>query len=409
MTGWPWPRRRGPPRVTVYRPAAVGLSRFGLWRPLPPALAGAEIPPGRFDAETMFFDVFHAGGGGILCLGPPLEGCRPEGLTARADAQGAPALAARTEGPRIPQQFASRLTLAGPGLGGIEALVFDGGGRQVEVPVNPGQARLLAGRRVLLTVSRDNPLPWIRDWARFHARLHGADAVLFYDNGSTAYGLDEVAAALAEVEGFREVVVVSWPFPYGVGGEPGQPAPDNYCQTGALDHARRCFCPRARSVLNLDVDELLLPGRAGIFAQVERSFRAVLLFRGVWVEAPGIDTLEAARRLRHGDCRFAWSAQLEALAAGRGEALCRTKWAAVPWRCDADLEWGVHGVYPATERAKARRGWRALDRTVAYRHFRQINTGWKTDRWRSSPDFDAVCRPDPALAAALDAAFGATG
>ena len=57
----------------------------------------------------------------------------------------------------------------------------------------PGGA--FAGRNCLMTLSRDNALDWIRDWAAFHVREHGADAVLFFDNGSTDYRPEEILAA----------------------------------------------------------------------------------------------------------------------------------------------------------------------------------------------------------------------
>ncbi|MFX8481515.1 hypothetical protein ABTL74_19375, partial [Acinetobacter baumannii] len=55
------------------------------------------------------------------------------------------------------------------------------------LPVQPNLSHLFAGRRVLLTLSRNNAPRWIADWIRFYATLHGADAVLLYDNASDRY------------------------------------------------------------------------------------------------------------------------------------------------------------------------------------------------------------------------------
>ena len=68
---------------------------------------------------------------------------------------------------------------------------------------------------MLLTLSRNNDLRWIRDWVRFHVREHGADAVLFFDNGSTGYGPPEIEAALAGIGGVGRSVCVAAVFPYG--------------------------------------------------------------------------------------------------------------------------------------------------------------------------------------------------
>jgi hypothetical protein len=162
-----------------------------------------------------------------------------------------------------------------------------------------------------------------------------------------------------------------------------------------LDHARRCFCPAASSVLNLDVDELLPRKGPAIFARLEASPLAAVHFRGLWVECDGIRERAQALALRHRDCDHVWRQQLEALESGARDRLCRTKWAAVPSRCGAGTEWGVHEVYAATPEAReTSKAWRTTDETIHYRHFRQINAGWKSDRWRSSEPFDVVCVPD---------------
>lgn len=392
-------------RITIYRPASVGLSQFGLARPLPERLKDRERAAERFDFETLFFDVFRSPAtGSVQCLGPPLDGCIPGGMPPRfMSADGAVAPKQRLEPPRIPQQNTSRLTVADPGGG---TLLLDIAGTTVRVAVNPPHDKQLSGCRVLVTLCKDYPLRWIADWATFYVRLHGADAVLLYDNGSTAYGPDELGAALADIPGLREVAIVAWPFRYGVGGRPGDLEIDNFCQTGALDHARRCFCAEARSVLNVDIDELLPPGDQPVFEQVETSGYAVLLFRGVWAEAPDVTSRDDLSRVRHADCSYVWQSQMNMLMLGQDETLCRTKWAAVPARCAADVEWGVHDIYPADKRAhNTQREWRTLNRFLAYRHCRQINTGWKIDRWQSSPNFDDVCTPDPEMAAAFSLAF----
>jgi hypothetical protein len=396
-------------RITIYRPASVRLSQFAMKRPMPDCVMALAQARERFDDETMFFDVFRSDSGeSILCLGPPLDGCHPAGLALRLSGpHNLSPLTQRLDAPRIKLQHTSRLTVSGPGLD--DTLLLAAGETSASIAVNQSHAALLAGRRVVTTLSRDNPLPWIRDWAVFYVRLHGADAVLLYDNGSKDYTLEEIAAALSGIAGLRDVVIVSWPFPYGlgVGLEPRAPSVDNFCQTGSLDHARRCFCPQARSVLNVDIDELLPPRKRTIFEKVEESPHAVLLFHGVWAEAPGIDSAEALRRVRHRDCRSVWQSQIDMLALRKTETLCRTKWVAVPSRCHPDVEWGVHDIYPATDNAhETQRSWRKRDRSMAYRHCRQINVGWKTDRWRSSVDFNSVCSPDQEMAIAFSRAFG---
>lgn len=393
-------------RTTIYRPSSVGLSSFGLKRPLPDGLAGrADQATDRFDFETMFFDIFRSGDN-VLCLGPPLDGCMPGRHAPRiSDARSLLPLKYQVTAPRVPEQHTSRLSVSHLAAD-CATLQLEAAGARIDIAIQASQTGLLSDRRVLVTLSKDYPLQWIVDWATFHVRLQGADAVLLYDNGSLNYSLDDLAAALSGVDGLREVVVVDWRFRYGVDGKAGEQVLDNYCQTGALDHARRCFCTQARSVLSLDIDELLPPGDQSVFEQVETSSHAVILFHGIWAEAPGIESLDDVSGVRHRDCSYAWRSQIKTLAAGKWDGLCRTKWVAVPARCSPDVEWGVHDVYPAAAQAhKTRRQWRSLDRTLAYRHCRQINTGWKTDRWKSSGTFGVVCSPDPEMMNALSRVF----
>ncbi len=394
-------------RITIYRPASVGLSSFGLRRTRPHGLKDrADEAADRFDFETMFFDVFRSGDG-VLCLGPPLEGCFPGRIVPRISDARSPIVPEQyIAAPRIPEQHTSRLSVSNlASNGGMVQL--EAAGVTLDVAVNPSQAEVLSGRRVLVTLSKDYPLHWIVDWAAFHVRTQGADAVLLYDNGSLSYSLDDLAASLSGVGGLREVVIVAWPFPYGVGGLPGENDLDNFCQTGALDHARRCLCTEALSVLNLDIDELLPQGEQSIFEQVETSSHAVILFHGIWAEAPGVESLDDVKGVRHGDCVFAWRSQIKMLARGKPDGLCRTKWVAVPARCGPDVEWGVHEIYPAAASAhRTQRQWSMLDLSIAYRHCRQINNGWKSDRWRSSANFDEVCSLDLGMTAALSRAFG---
>lgn len=392
-------------RVTFYTPRSLHLSQFGAQRTLPPVLAEHPLVA-QFDSDTLFFDVFSLSPNAVLCLGPPLDACLPpiQPSTPRRTGN-----AVRTQTHRIRQQFSNRTLLTGTGAGRESAIELEANGVLHRADVSPDASELLARRRVVVTLSKDNPLHWIRDWAEFYVRQHGADAILIYENGSSGYTPPDIGAALESIEGLAEIVIVDWPFPYGAGGPAsGQPALDNFCQTGALDHARRCLCRKSRSVLNVDIDELLIADGASIFERVERSPHAALLFHGIWAEAPGITDAGTLQTVRHSDCIFAWREQLEAFAMGRLTPLCRSKWVAVPSRCSEHLEWGIHEVYAATRWGRlTRRFWLRRDAAIAFRHCRQINTGWKIERWRTSPDFEQRCVADRAMSAAMTDVFGA--
>jgi len=153
-----------------------------------------------------------------------------------------------------------------------------------------------------MTISKNNPLDWIGDWAEFYVRVHGADAILLYDNGSTDYDLGDIRDRLTSIDGLADSLIVPWTFPYGPGVGPRNVQDSFYCQPGALDHARRRYCAAARSVLNSDIDELVVtrPGDS-IFERAESSGRAAMVFSGIWVETT---ESRSAQPMRHADCRY---------------------------------------------------------------------------------------------------------
>jgi len=113
----------------------------------------------------------------------------------------------------------------------------------------------------LVTMQKDNPLRLIRDWTRWHKRLHGVGQLILYDNGSKDYGYDELADALYEED--LQSVLVNWDFPYTWDGHAwdcqdsrkGLWAP--WPQMGALNHCYLKF-GRCGWLLNLDIDEYLV-------------------------------------------------------------------------------------------------------------------------------------------------------
>jgi hypothetical protein len=242
------------------------------------------------------------------------------------------------------------------------------------LPVQPNLCERFAGRRVLFTLSKDNPLRWIADWASFHAAGHGCDAVLFYDNGSTLYGHDALRATLAAVPGIKTVTVLDWPYSYGVEGA------SNYCQFCMLEHARRRFLSRARSVVNADIDELPVTrdGRS-IFEVVEASATGYIQSK---VRFVGNATGAAPEQRRHRDF----------VHRDREEEYSLPKWAAVPARCPDDVVWRVH-------RIEGMRSDEAAADNVQFRHFKAINTNWLRPRWQAGVAIGADALPDDELAA----------
>ncbi|TIX49671.1 hypothetical protein [Alteraurantiacibacter aquimixticola] len=348
----------------------------------------------RYDWDTLFYDVYRAGKH-VVFQGPPFLNLL-EPLRQSAPFKGAfglPFFRARHFGEKKRGEIwlrsdASEIAINGP-IG------------RYNIDVQPDMAESFAGRRVITTLSKDNDLRWIADWVRFHVRIHGADGVLFYDNRSTAYALEELQATLDEAAGPDvRAVAVSWPFAYGpqgglAGAVNGVEADwdSDFCQTGSLQHARHRFLRHARSVLNVDVDELVL-GTNGesIFAATEASRAGFTKFPGRWISG------HTDHPVTRETCRHADFIYRDAVGDGGEDLTCPPKWCVVPGRGDRLRDsWSVHNLFGAKANLR-------LSDQFVYRHMRAISTSWKEQRWEGDAATDHGPRDEE-----LGAAFAAAG
>jgi hypothetical protein len=76
-------------------------------------------------------------------------------------------------------------------LATAKVLTVEIGSHTFTVPINAIDQGL-AGLNTIYTLSRDNDLNWLRDWARFHVEHHNLQAIVLFDNGSTAYDLAKI-------------------------------------------------------------------------------------------------------------------------------------------------------------------------------------------------------------------------
>lgn len=139
-----------------------------------------------------------------------------------------------------------------------------------------------AGLNCILALSRDNDLRWIADWARFNVEVHGAQACLLFDNGSTRYGLDALERALAPAKtGLRMVRIVPIERPYGPQGVHKHRGAGKYLQLALLDVARQRFLAEARAVLLSDIDELVI-GTPSVFDAAVGRRAGYVSIPGAW-------------------------------------------------------------------------------------------------------------------------------
>jgi hypothetical protein len=310
-----------------------------------------------FDALTLFYDCFWRDGGQqILLVGPP-------GLTAER-------FIARPSGTALRVSTHTSLSVTVTALEGAppdtQSIDVIAAGETLPLTVRPSSAENLSGSRLLFSVNKDNDLAWIREWALFHATLHGTDSVVLFDNGSTRYSREDIEATLREVPGIAKVAVPQWRVSFG----PIDPAVRvnpywaRFFQIGTMSVALRRYGERAYGLLNCDIDELVdVSSGTSIYDLARRSRGGLVAFRGTWIEA----THEGARHRDHtrrlSDAKAAQSRQRK-------------------WALDPSRAWvrGL-GVHPYWHWIHGRPPFsKTMPADATYWHFKPISTNWKVKR-----------------------------
>lgn len=300
----------------------------------------------RFDARTLWLDaVWRNGVVRLIC--PRLNNLAPAMRGARF------ALDGRAVRARF-RTYDRHTVISLPSARCPAGVSVEVGGWRGESAVHGPEAGF-AGRNVLVTLSKDNDPAWIEDWVRFHMIHHGADAVLFIDNGSEEYGRAAVQAAL-EAAGVPVARVLSTSVPYGPRGRKPYANSELFLQFCVLNAVRHRFLWDARAVLNCDLDELVM-SEGSIFDRAAASRFGYLAFPGYWVHPePGFEGVpfHAAHGWRDDPAQA-----------------CPDKWCMVPSGPLRGFEWRQHRLerlpFPTWFRAKDAWFW----------HCRNITNGWK--------------------------------
>jgi hypothetical protein len=342
--------------VLIINPASMVVPKDGLLERIPPRppesrQAGYDL---AFDRKTLFYDVFRVGSQ-VMLIGPPL-------LNLRSAVESA-SLFANDKAASVAAQFidlnrASRSILECDKR--AQSITFDFPDFAVCTDIGVDGAELFEDKRAIVTKSKNNRLRWIEDWLTYHVRIHGVDAVLLYDNNSDAYDLDALRNTLAKVQGIKVAVIVVWNYLFGPSGWPSKIWDSDYCQYGALEHARWRFLRRARSVLNCDIDELVVStDDRTVFEHAEGHEAGFVQFHGRWIENVRLNgEAEGHQELRHAVFGYYVADSPHP----------STKWCAVPTAIADDRQWLVHKISgsPVTG-----------EQGLLYRHFKGITTHWK--------------------------------
>ncbi len=341
----------------------------------------ADRPDGYdagYDFLTLAYDAFYRReADAIWLICPKLANFRPLLDRAAFDLDGAPLVVRRVRS--FLRHDIVELPAPGPGRLGC---ALHGFRAEIDAP-EPDRATF-AGRNVLVTVSRNNELDWIRDWVRFHARIHGADALLLFDNGSEIYEAGEIADALAAEDALRSARILSADFPYGPLGRGRSKFDGNFLQAGLLNIARLKHLSTARAALQCDVDELVVPRRGRtVFDAAAQARSGYVKFAGRWVY-PEVAPGAVARHRDH-------------MLSDVPPRTCPPKYCVVPGGPLRAHSWATHRIRGLPF------GWRFLSREFCFLHCRGISDFWKG---RPRPLAEGAGRRDAEAEAILARAFG---
>jgi hypothetical protein len=368
---------------------------------LPAGVRRAPRTPGRkrprefleaFDADGMFYDCFwHVDGKRVLLVGPPPvnveAGYRLAKFTALPSRQALEV--------RFHISLSAMITELGDVPAGSTDIEIAFGSETVALPIRPNLSKQLAGKRLLFSMNKNNELAWIREWAAFHAKLHGTNTVVLFDNGSTAYSTDDVVETLRGVPGLSHVAVPVWRQRFGRT-DPAvklNPYWAHFPQIASMSDVLRRYGAEAGGILNADIDELVeAPGGQSIYELASATRHGLAVFRGRWIEATPLG--DAAIDHRDFGLRFADPKRARARP---------NKWALDPKRgWVANLK-----VHPYWHWIAGRPMFSKISPPGAqYWHFRGISTNWKVNRTAALP-WRETLEADAELAAAFAKAGGA--
>lgn len=309
----------------------------------------------RFDSTTLFYDCVRLADRGTYLFTAPrlLNLYKPfiEGL--RIDGK-APTKVKRRKWLRCEQ-----VEVTAP----EGAVTVELEGHVHTIAARTGLAAGFAGANSLLAVNKNNKLKWIRDWASYYNRAHGADAVVLFDNGSTDYSPQDIADTLGEIDGLRQVAVFSAPYPYGPTDRSRKlEISPRFFQTSMLNIARRDALAQARAVLSVDIDEIAVSHTGDkVFDMAVNNPVGMISIHGSWIFPPE----EATEASDHGVHVFRQVPDKK----------CNRKWCLTPNGIMSKFGWAVHQIGGplqdiATNQSK-----------VSLLHCRGTSTGWKKMRY----------------------------
>jgi hypothetical protein len=236
--------------------------------------------------------------------------------------------------------------------------------------------RYFENQKVIVTISQNHPIEWLKQWIDYHHVVHNVDGLLLYNNRSTIYTTEELGNALNRED--MTIKVLDYDVPFGVmgggtwewQGKKGTYLPwdSDFSQYVMLEHAKWKYLYCARLAINADTDELLIVKNSnldGVADYCATGDHSVLLYDGIWIEPIDSQTGTLAKHVAFADRRFSnyWHTT-----GGDGRGI-GVKWMLNPER-NLTYQWHLHKTYGPHVKTKE----------ITFGHFFAMNTSWSYQR-----------------------------
>lgn len=218
---------------------------WGVYRESPSPLEDREViySPGltydeAFDWNILFVEAIRINPEQVVLVGPPLFNLKP-----LINFKGA-----------THEHIDYRKTCTTIVETTADSLVIEHEAEDIVIPVTePSEA--LSGKKTMLTMMKNEPIIWIKDWVAYHHLEHGITGFAIFDNDSDVYTTEYVREELSKLPYDITVEVIHWEMQYGPrtikwDSDFGKITMFEYFK---IKYGWCCEC-----VINHDVDEFLL-------------------------------------------------------------------------------------------------------------------------------------------------------
>lgn len=242
-----------------------------------------------------------------------------------------------------------------------DVLYFQCDDFSTQASLSPDEHDIFKNMNCCVTKSKNNSLDWIGDWIEFHIHHHNLESLLFFDNNSDIYTIEELNHFLLSIKNLKQLILISAPFKFGTFYKKKYAHRAKFLQLGLLNIARLRFLQEANAVLSIDIDELVSPIHGStIFEETRKSLIGYKLFSGRWRHA----LIQPPRESRHSDHIYKTD-----------KDICKaTKYCIAPRGALKFRPWDVHGVIKGSLKQAL------ISKHIYYYHCRQITTRWKHAR-----------------------------